>query len=107
MKRLELKDAAGPLARYARQARRGAVLVLRRGRPIAAVVPMNEQDWEDYAVTHHRPLVAATRRSAARFARSGGLSLEEMTARLVGVTKPSRRKATRRPRRARRRTSRL
>ena len=73
---------------------RDPVLVLRRGRPLAAVIPMTAQEWEDWIVTHDPDLVAATRLSRERFAKQGGLSLEQVGRRSgVRIAKPTTRRA--------------
>jgi antitoxin (DNA-binding transcriptional repressor) of toxin-antitoxin stability system len=96
VKRVELRDASEPLAVYAKQAAREPVLVLRGGRPVAAVVPMTAQEWEDWVVTHQPDLVAATKRSRERYRRQGGLSLDEAarTARRPAATRRRAPKAT-------------
>ena len=78
MKTVEMIDATAPLSEYARRARRGTVVVTRRGKPLAAVVPLDSYDWEDFVVSQDRGFVEVIQRSEARYKAEGGISLEEM-----------------------------
>jgi prevent-host-death family protein len=79
---VELADATAALAEYVRDVRKQPVVVLKAGKPVAAVVPMSESEWEDYVVSHHFPLVESTRRAKERFKAQGGSSLESVRRRL-------------------------
>lgn len=63
---------------YLRDVEKEPVLVLKRGKPVAAVVPMTADEWEDYVVTHHALLVESTRRAMGCFKARGGSSLDEV-----------------------------
>ncbi len=78
MKTVEVNDATAPLADYARRARRSTVVVMRRGKPLAAIVPLDTDDWEDFIVSQDPGFVEVIRRSEARHKAEGGISLEEM-----------------------------
>jgi prevent-host-death family protein len=78
VRRVELTKATEALSDYVRNVKKEPVLVLKRGRPVAAVVPMTVDEWEDYAVTHHAPLVESTRRAMERFKARGGSSLDDV-----------------------------
>jgi prevent-host-death family protein len=95
VKTVEMAEANAPLSEYARKARKDAVVVTRRGKPVAAVVPLASDDWEDFVVSQDPGFIEVIRRSEARYKAEGGISLEEMR-RKYGI-KPT-------PRRARRRT---
>jgi prevent-host-death family protein len=73
-----MADATAPLSEYARQARTGTVVVTRRGRPLAAVVPLGSDDWEDFVVSQDPGFIEVIRRSEARYEAEGGVSLEQM-----------------------------
>lgn len=103
MKRVEITEATGALSEYVRDVAKEPVLVVRRGKPVAAVVPMTVDEWEDYVVTHHAPLVESTRRSMERFQEQGGSSLEDVMRSFGHRPKPVRR-ALRRPALATRRS---
>lgn len=95
MRRVELADATATLAEYVRDVRKHTVVVLKAGKPVAAVIPMSEAEWEDYVVSHHPPLVESTRRAKERFKARGGSSLEDVRRRLSHAPKAARR--SRRP----------
>jgi antitoxin (DNA-binding transcriptional repressor) of toxin-antitoxin stability system len=78
VKTVEVGDATAPLADYARRARTSTVVVIRRGKPLAAVVPLDTDDWEDFVVSQDPGFVEVIRRSEARHKAEGGISLEEM-----------------------------
>ena len=78
MKTVEMTEATAPLSEYARRARKGAVVVTRRGKPLAAVVPLGSDDWEDFVVSQDPGFIEVIRRSEARYKAEGGISLAEM-----------------------------
>jgi len=53
MTRVELTEATAPLADYARKAKRGPVVLTRRGRPVAMLRLLTEEEREDYLVSTH------------------------------------------------------
>ena len=97
MKTVEVDDATAPLADYARRARRSTVVVTRRGKPLAAVVPLGTGDWEDFVVSQDPGFVEVIRRSEARYKAEGGITLDEMR-RKHGVGAKAARKARRKKR---------
>ena len=78
MKSVELADATGALADYAREAQSGTLVVTRRGKPVAALVPLRGVDLESLAVSTSPDFIDLVERARARFQRTGGTSLEEM-----------------------------
>jgi len=78
MKTLEIAKAKGSLSRYAREASREPLVITRRGRPVAVVVPIRGVDLEDLALTTNSDFIALIERSRASFKATGGISLEEM-----------------------------
>jgi len=95
VRRVELADATAALSEYVRDVRKEPVVVLKAGKPVAALVPMSEAEWEDYVVSHHAPLVESTRRAKERYKAKGGSSLEEVMRRVGHAPKVRRR--SRRP----------
>lgn len=73
-----MADATAPLSEYARRARRGTVVVTRRGKPLAAVVPLGADDWEDFVVSQDPGFIEVIRCSEARYQAEGGVSLEQL-----------------------------
>jgi prevent-host-death family protein len=78
VKTVEMAEATLPLSEYARRARKNSVVVTRRGKPFAAVVPLDSADWEDFVVSQDPGFIDIMRRSEARHKAEGGISLEEM-----------------------------
>ena len=93
MKAVEMIDATGPLSDYAKAAKRGPVIVTRRGRAVAAVVSLDDQGWEDLKVIGSPEFAAIIARSEARYRAEGGIPLAALRAR--PAARRSRRKSSR------------
>lgn len=78
MRTVEITEATGPLSEYARKARKGALVVTRRGKPVAAVVPVGGMDLESLSLSTNPDFIALIERSRARYRATGGLSLEDV-----------------------------
>ena len=67
MKTIEIAEATAPLAEYTRANRRHTLVVMRRGRPVAALMPISTPaDLESFKVTHSpqfQALIAESRRA--------------------------------------------
>ena len=93
MKTIELSEATAPLSEYARAVRKETVIVMRQGTPVAALIPVDAKtDLENLVVTTHPTFEAIMRRSEARYRAEGGLSTDQVRARLAARRK-ARRKA--------------
>ena len=78
--------ATASLSDYARKARKGTLIVTRRGKPVAALMPVDARtDLENLVVTTHPTFRAIMECSEARYQREGGLSTKQVRA-LVGKT---------------------
>jgi prevent-host-death family protein len=84
MKTLEMAQATAPLADYARAVRKEPVVVTRRGRPVAALVPIENADRETVTLSTSKQFLALIERSRRRHKAEGGISSDEMRRR-VGV----------------------
>jgi antitoxin (DNA-binding transcriptional repressor) of toxin-antitoxin stability system len=82
MKKIEHAKASGPLSEYAEKARNGAVIVLKRGKPFAAVVPIRNADEETVALSTSRKFLRILDRSRVRVKKEGGISAKELRRRL-------------------------
>lgn len=82
MKTLEITKATGSLAEYARGIDRGPVVVTEDGRPIAALVSIEDADWETIRLSTNPQFIALIQRSRARQKAEGGISSAEMRRRL-------------------------
>ena len=89
MKTLEIEKATAPLAEYARDVSREPVILTMRGKPIAALVSVENADLETITLSTHPQFIALIERSRARQRAEGGISSEEMRRRL-GVQKTTR-----------------
>jgi len=78
MKVVETRDATGSLADYSAQIGRGPVIVTNDGRPIAALVPIENADLETVALSCNPQFLDLIERSRARVRAEGGISSEEM-----------------------------
>ena len=78
MTRVELTEATAPLADYARKARRGPVLLTRRGRPVAMLRLLTDEEREDYLVSTHPGFVELMRRSREKSPPGAGIPLEKV-----------------------------
>jgi prevent-host-death family protein len=82
MTRVELKKASAPLSECARKARKGPVIVVKAGRPFAAVVPIRNADDETLSLSTDRKFLAIIERSRSRFKKDGGIPASEIRRRL-------------------------
>jgi len=78
MTRVELRDATGSLSEYTRKARRGPVVVTRRGRPVALLRVVGEAEWEDFVVSCSPAFRRIIERSRKDYDARGGISLEQI-----------------------------
>ena len=78
MRTVEMAKATASLRDYARKMRRRPLVVTRRGKPVVALMPLSESDWEDLVVSAHPKFVALMKRSYARYKPGTGTSLEDL-----------------------------
>ena len=78
MRSVDISDATEALSEYARAAKNGTAVVTRRGKPIAAVVPMDDDAWEDLRVSTHPDFAKIIARSEEGYRREGGISLTQL-----------------------------
>ncbi len=82
MRTIDIAEATATLAEYAHQASRESVIVTERGKPIAAVVSIENVDWETLSLSTNPDFLALIERSRARQNAEGGISSEDMRNRL-------------------------
>ncbi len=82
MKTLEMAKAVDPLAKYAQRLNKSSVILTERGKPVAALVPIQNADWETVRLSTHPGFLALIERSRARQKREGGLTSREVRKRL-------------------------
>jgi len=78
MMRVEMSKATASLSEYARRARREPVIVMRGGKPLAALMPIDGDDWEDLVVASHPRFLALIARSRERQKPGEGIPLDEI-----------------------------
>ncbi len=95
MRALEIKQATAPLAEYVRTVGEGPVIVSVKGKPVAALISIENADWETVRLSSHPEFLALIQRSRARQKKEGGISSNELRRRLgirqamQGLTKAS------------------
>ena len=95
MKTLEITEAS--LADY--DPRSETWVLTRKGKPVAAVVPIRPgMDAETFAMSHNPDFIEIVNRSWKDYKENGGLTLEEVRRRHGIERKPARRKSSKRSR---------
>jgi prevent-host-death family protein len=93
MKTLELRDAIGSLAEYVRAVGQEPVIVSLKGKPVAALISIQNADWETATLSTNPEFLALIRSSRIRQEKEGGLSNTEMRRRLGQASKGLTRRA--------------
>lgn len=94
MKSVEITEAT--LTDYGRRPRNDMWVLTRRGRPVAALVPIHSGvDLESFGLSHNPRFIEIVNRSWASYKKNGGVSLEEMRQRHGPASKTSRRRKAR------------
>ena len=78
MKVIEKVNATATLAEYTAEIASGAVIVTSDGRPVAALVPIENADLETVSLSTNREFLELIERSRTRTRAEGGVSSEEM-----------------------------
>jgi PHD/YefM family antitoxin component YafN of YafNO toxin-antitoxin module len=80
MKTIDVAEATDTLSDYAKKGLKEALVVTRRGKPLLAVTPITNDDWESIALANNPKFLAIIERS--RKSRKPALSTEQMRRRL-------------------------
>ena len=78
MKVIEKADATASLAEYAAEIGTGPVIVTSQGRPVAALVPIENTDLETVSLSTDPQFIDLIERSRASVRAEGGISSEDM-----------------------------
>ena len=78
MKTIEMDEATGSLADYAREAKNEPVLLTEDGSPVAALLSLENVDWESLSLSSNPQFMEIIEQSRARLAAEGGLSSDEI-----------------------------
>jgi len=82
VKTLEMKQATASLAEYARDVKSEPVIVTVAGKPVAALVAIENADAETVSLSTDPRFLALIERSRARHSAEGGITAPEMRRRL-------------------------
>ena len=82
MKVLERVDATASLAEYTADLDQEPVIIMSRGKPIAALVPIDNVDLETVSLSTNPQFLGLIERSRSRHRTEGGVSSDEMRRRL-------------------------
>ena len=78
MKTVEIDQATAPLAEYARDLEQDPVILTRGGHPVAALMSLENVDWETIRLSTNPQFIALIERVRAQQAAQGGFSSEEV-----------------------------
>jgi antitoxin (DNA-binding transcriptional repressor) of toxin-antitoxin stability system len=81
--KIDMTDATESLASYVRKADAGPVVITADGRPVAALVVLENADLETVALSTDPDFLELIQSSRARHDREGGLSAAEIRERLA------------------------
>ncbi len=82
MKTIEMAKATAPLAEYARDVDKEPIILTKKGKPIAALVTIENTDLETVTLSTNPKFLALIERSRTRQKTEGGVSSKEMRRRL-------------------------
>ncbi len=82
MKTIEMAKATAPLAEYARDVDKEPIILTKKGKPIAALVTIENADSETVTLSTNPKFLALIERSRTRQKTEGGVSSKEMRRRL-------------------------
>ena len=91
MKRINLASAIRPLADYAAELCDEIVVLTKRNRAVAAIVPLKNVDRESLTLSHHPAFLELIEASRAEFAAGRKLSLDEMKRAVLPRRAPNKR----------------
>ena len=87
MKTLELRNAAGSVATYVGDAKKGPVIFTVKGDPVAALVRVTSADLETLSLGSNSDFLRMITRSRKSWKTEGGLSAREVRRRLARPSK--------------------
>ena len=83
MKKIELTEATKPLAEYVKEMDGMSMMIMFKGVALAALVPMDNADYETVSLSTNPEFIALLQRSRASGRKEGGISTEEMRRRFA------------------------
>ncbi|MBN2371786.1 MAG: hypothetical protein JXO72_14995 [Vicinamibacteria bacterium] len=94
MKAVELFQATSSFSEYASKARRETLVLTERGKAVAAVVPLDDENYFSMRLVNNPEFIEIIERGRVQYKARGGISIEEMRRKYVLEAKPKR-KSTR------------
>ncbi len=82
MKIVEMAQAKSSLAEYVREVANEPVIVAKNGKPVAALMALENADWETVSLSTNPEFLAIIEESRARQQSEGGTSSKEMRRKL-------------------------
>lgn len=95
MKTLDISKATESLARYTRSLRREPVVVTRKGKPVAALMPIDNADVEIATLSTNPRFLSLIERARVRHEKEGGLDIKQVRERFGLQSTPPRRRRMR------------
>ena len=96
MRTIDIAKATGQLREYAESASQEPVVVTRSGKPIAAVIGVDDFDFESLSLSTNPKFIALIAQSRARLEREGGIPDAEVRRQLGLTPSKGKRKTTKR-----------
>jgi hypothetical protein len=90
MKRVELEETNLTVPDLAKLAKKGPVILTRKGKPLAAVKDLSGSDWESISLANNPRFLALIEESRRSYREQGGIGLDELRRELN--LKPKRRR---------------
>ena len=87
MKKVEMTKTTQSVVK---DGKKDTVILTRRGKPVAALVPVDPDQWEDWVVSTHPDSIEIIKRSDARYKAEGGISIDEIRCKYGLKRKPVR-----------------
>jgi hypothetical protein len=76
--KIELDDATESLAEYVKRLQEEPLIIVHKGVALAAVVPLDNMDYESVELSTNPRFIEILERSRARYRKEGGISSEDM-----------------------------
>ena len=96
MRTIDIAKATGQLREYAELVGKEPVVVTRSGKPIAAVIGVDDFDYESLSLSTNPQFIELIARSRARLEREGGIPAAEVRQQLGLKAPKAKRKTTKR-----------
>ena len=82
MKTLDVTESTASLAQCIRGVKKRPIILTRKGKPVAAIVSIEDADWETMSLSMNPKFVALIEQSRAQLRTEGGIPSAEVRRRL-------------------------